>query len=98
MSGLRVGVLHPGAMGVTIAQSAMDSGCKVFWASDGRRSNTRERADRAGLIDLATIDRLCEQCAVILSVCPPEFAADVAQTVAATGFTGIFADLNAVAP
>jgi 3-hydroxyisobutyrate dehydrogenase-like beta-hydroxyacid dehydrogenase len=85
-------------MGVSIAQSAMDSGCEVFWASDGRRSSTRERAGRAGLIDVATIDRLCGECAVILSVCPPEFAADVAHAVVAAGFTGIFADLNAVAP
>jgi 3-hydroxyisobutyrate dehydrogenase-like beta-hydroxyacid dehydrogenase len=98
MSALKVGVLHPGAMGVSLAQSAIDSGCDVFWASAGRRSSTRERAERAGLIDLATTERLCDECAVILSVCPPEFAADVAQTVAATGFTGIFADLNAVAP
>jgi len=98
MSRLTVGILHPGAMGVAIAQSALDGGCDVFWASEGRRSSTRQRAERAGLIDLATVDRLCQQCRVILSVCPPEFSADVAQRVAATGFTGIFADLNAVAP
>lgn len=98
MAAVKVGVLHPGAMGVSIAQSAMDGGCDVFWASDGRRSSTRERADSAGLVDLATVDRLCRECAVILSVCPPEFAVDVARRVAATGFTGVFADLNAAAP
>jgi 3-hydroxyisobutyrate dehydrogenase-like beta-hydroxyacid dehydrogenase len=95
---MKVGVLHPGAMGVSIAESALDSGCDVFWASEGRGSNTRQRAARAGLIDLGTLERLCEECAVILSVCPPEFAADVAEAIAATGFTGIVADLNAVAP
>jgi 3-hydroxyisobutyrate dehydrogenase-like beta-hydroxyacid dehydrogenase len=31
-------------------------------------------------------------------VCPPEYAIDVAQRVAATGNKGIFADLNALAP
>jgi 3-hydroxyisobutyrate dehydrogenase-like beta-hydroxyacid dehydrogenase len=31
-------------------------------------------------------------------VCPPEFAADVARAVAATGFSGPFADLNALSP
>jgi len=97
MSRLTVGILHPGAMGVAISQSALDTGCAVFWASAGRRSSTRERAERAGLIDLVTVDRLCQECGVILSVCPPEFAADVAQRVAATGFTGVFADLNALA-
>jgi 3-hydroxyisobutyrate dehydrogenase-like beta-hydroxyacid dehydrogenase len=85
-------------MGVAIAQSAIDSGCTVFWASQGRRSQTRNRADSARLIDHVTVDRLSEECDVILSVCPPEFADDVAQAVAATGFTGIFADLNATAP
>jgi 3-hydroxyisobutyrate dehydrogenase-like beta-hydroxyacid dehydrogenase len=85
-------------MGVSVAQSALDSGCDVFWASEGRGSVTRQRASRAGLVDLGTIDRLCDECAVVLSVCPPEFAADVAEAIAATGFTGIFADLNALAP
>jgi 3-hydroxyisobutyrate dehydrogenase-like beta-hydroxyacid dehydrogenase len=85
-------------MGVSIAQSVIDSGCEVFWASEGRRSYTRERAERAGLTDLVTLDRLCEECSVILSVCPPEFAIEVAQDVAETGFRGIFADLNALAP
>jgi 3-hydroxyisobutyrate dehydrogenase-like beta-hydroxyacid dehydrogenase len=95
---LKVGVLHPGAMGVAIAQSVIDSGRHVCWASAGRRSQTRERADRGGLTDVGTIDRLAAECAVILSVCPPEFASDVAAAVAATGFTGVFADLNAIAP
>jgi 3-hydroxyisobutyrate dehydrogenase-like beta-hydroxyacid dehydrogenase len=85
-------------MGVSIAQSALDSGCDVFWASEGRGSNTRQRAARAGLVDLGTIDRLSTECAVILTVCPPEFAADVADAIAATGFTGILADLNAISP
>lgn len=95
---MKVGILHPGAMGVSVAQSVLDSGCEVCWASEGRRSYTRERAERAGLKDLTTIDRLCEECSVILSVCPPEFAVEVAQSVAATGYKGIFADLNALAP
>jgi 3-hydroxyisobutyrate dehydrogenase-like beta-hydroxyacid dehydrogenase len=85
-------------MGVSVAQSALDSGCEVFWASEGRGSMTRQRASGAGLVDLGTIERLCAECAVILSVCPPEFAADVVEAIGATGFTGIFADLNSVAP
>ncbi|MEI9812235.1 MAG: DUF1932 domain-containing protein [Acidobacteriota bacterium] len=98
MSAPNVGILHPGAMGVSIANSAIDSGCNVFWASEGRRSYTRERAERTGLTELSTVADLCEKCPVILSVCPPEFAADVAHQVADTGFQGVFADLNALAP
>ena len=98
MAALEVGILHPGAMGVSIAESVIDSGRRVLWASEGRGASTRARAERAGLVDVVTIDRLCARCEVILSVCPPEFAGEVAETVGASGFTGIFADLNAVAP
>ncbi len=98
MSARRVGILHPGAMGVSIASSAIDAGCEVFWASEERRSYTRERAEAAGLRDAGTLAALCELCPVVISVCPPEFAFDVARAVAATGFRGMFADINALTP
>lgn len=74
----------------------MDAGCEVYWASEGRGTATRARA--AALTDAGTVARLCELCPVIISVCPPEFAFDVARSVAATGFRGIFADVNALTP
>ena len=85
-------------MGVSIAASAMDAGCEVYWASAGRRSYTHERAEAAGLRDAKTIASLCELCPIVISVCPPEFAFDVARAVAATGFQGILADINALTP
>jgi 3-hydroxyisobutyrate dehydrogenase-like beta-hydroxyacid dehydrogenase len=85
-------------MGVSIASSAIDAGCEVYWASAGRRPVTQERAEAAGLKDAVTIARMCELCPVIISVCPPEFAWDVARAVAATGFQGILADVNALTP
>lgn len=83
-------------MGVSVAQSARDSGCEVYWASEGRGSSTRARA--AGLIDAGRVRGLCEACPVVISVCPPEFALDVARQVAACGFRGVFADVNALTP
>jgi 3-hydroxyisobutyrate dehydrogenase-like beta-hydroxyacid dehydrogenase len=83
-------------MGVSIANSAIDGGCEVFWASEGRGSATRQRATL--LKDAGTVERLCETCAVIISVCPPEFAFAVSRGVAATGFKGAFADINALTP
>lgn len=74
----------------------MDGGCEVYWASQGRRAATCDRA--AGFTDVGTLQRLAESCQVIISVCPPEFAFDVARAVAATGFQGIFADVNALTP
>jgi 3-hydroxyisobutyrate dehydrogenase-like beta-hydroxyacid dehydrogenase len=85
-------------MGVSIALSAIDSGCEVYWASEGRAEATKRRAEEAGLIDASTIAGLCERCPVIVSVCPPEFALDVARLVARAGFKGVFADVNALAP
>ena len=51
MSQTNVGILHPGAMGSSVAASARASGCEVRWASRGRSGETRDRAEKAGLID-----------------------------------------------
>lgn len=85
-------------MGVSIALSALDTGCEVYWASEGRRPQSRQRAADAGLLDAGTVEHLCELCPVIVSVCPPEFAWDVARSVIAAGYKGAFADINALAP
>ncbi|MEO5924295.1 MAG: DUF1932 domain-containing protein [Bryobacteraceae bacterium] len=98
MSAQRVGILHPGAMGVSIASSAIDGGCEVYWASEGRRAFTRDRAEAAGLRDAGTLPQLCEVCPIVISVVPPEFAFDVARAVASSGFQGILADVNALTP
>lgn len=96
MAAQRIGILHPGAMGISVAQSVIDAGCEVYWASEGRGTATRTRA--AALTDAGNVERLCELCPVLVSVCPPEFAFDVARSVAATGFKGTFADVNALTP
>lgn len=98
ISGQRAGILHPGAMGVSIAESMVDSGCEVYWVSAGRRAATRQRAEQAGLRELSTVREMCEQCSVIVSVCPPEFAPAVAREVANAGYRGVFVDANAGAP
>src|SRR2546425_11719312 len=94
----RVGILHPGNMGITIAVSAANSGNDVYWVPEGRSRHTRERASRACLKDAGTLARLCEICSVIVSVCPPEFADEVAGQVVACSFRGVFVDANAISP
>jgi 3-hydroxyisobutyrate dehydrogenase-like beta-hydroxyacid dehydrogenase len=94
----KFGILHPGAMGTAVAVSARNSGCQVYWASEGRRPQSQERAERAGFSDAETVAGICGACDVIASVCPPEFAEAVADQVAGNGFKGIFIDANAVAP
>jgi 3-hydroxyisobutyrate dehydrogenase-like beta-hydroxyacid dehydrogenase len=93
-----VGLLHPGAMGAALGTQLRAAGCDVRWASDGRSTATKERAEAAGLHDAGTVDALAGGADVVLSVCPPHAAEDVATAVAAIGFAGTFVDGNAVAP
>jgi 3-hydroxyisobutyrate dehydrogenase-like beta-hydroxyacid dehydrogenase len=93
-----IGVLHPGDMGATVAASARAGGSHVLWASEERSPQTRERAAAAGLEDAKTLASLCAASDVILSVCPPHSALDLARAVAAHGFSGIYVDANAVSP
>ena len=94
----KLGILHPGNMGISVAASAQKSGCPVYWASAGRSEQTRQRAERFTLQDAGTMANLCATCAVVVSVCPPHAAEDVAEQVAACGFSGLYLDANAISP
>src|SRR6266852_4175145 len=63
----RIGILHPGEMGISIAASAQNSGCEVYWVSEGRRGPTRERALQYRLRDAETLAGLCRKCRIIIS-------------------------------
>ena len=43
----------------------------VVWASEGRSTDTRARADACKLTDVGTVAAMLEQCDIVLSVCPP---------------------------
>jgi len=94
MSQKTITLLHPGNMGVTIGAAA--SGARVLWASKDRGSATRQRAAKAGLHDVETLAEAVRRSEVVLSVCPPHAAVDVARAVAAEKFSGIYVDANAV--
>lgn len=90
-----IGVLHPGAMGVTVAAAAAGA---VLWAGDGRSRATQERARLAGLEDVGDIASLVDRSDIVVSVCPPGAALEVADAVSAAGFAGIYLDANAISP
>jgi 3-hydroxyisobutyrate dehydrogenase-like beta-hydroxyacid dehydrogenase len=98
MKSQRIGILHPGEMGISIAASAKNGGNEVYWASEGRGPATRERAAKFGLRDAQSLTELCAQVSIILSVCPPHAAEAVAGEVVAAGFAGLYVDANAIAP
>jgi hypothetical protein len=85
-------------MGSRVAAALSENGHRVFWASQGRSRASRQRADGAGLEDAGTLAATARQCEVLLSVCPPEFALNVAEQAAAAGFAGVYVDANAVSP
>src|SRR5713226_2304132 len=98
MASSTIGLLHPGDMGSRVGASARANGLRVLWASEGRSPQTLERAAAAGLEDMKGLAAVVAASQVVLSVCPPHAAADLAREVAALGFSGIYVDGNAVSP
>src|SRR3989442_9217868 len=98
MAEITIGLLHPGEMGSVVGACARAGGARVLWASEGRSAPSRARAAADGLEDAGALGALVARSAVILSVCPPHAAADVARAVAALRFSGIYVDANAIAP
>jgi 3-hydroxyisobutyrate dehydrogenase-like beta-hydroxyacid dehydrogenase len=91
-----VGLLNPGDMGAAVGRCLTDKGATVLWASAGRGPETAARAAAAGLSDAGTVADLAGRAEVIISVCPPHAALDVAWAV--HGFTGLYVDANAISP
>ena len=96
MNSKTVALLHPGNMGVTIGAAAATSGARVIWVSENRSEASRRRANEAALIEVENLTDAAAQSDLILSVCPPHAALEVAQSVAARHFRGVYVDANAV--
>jgi 3-hydroxyisobutyrate dehydrogenase-like beta-hydroxyacid dehydrogenase len=93
-----IGLISPGQMGASIGAAASRSGSRVIWAGDGRSEVSHARASDAGLENCGTIDTLVNDSDIVLSVCPPHDAKDVARQVKQRAFPGLFVDCNAIAP
>jgi 3-hydroxyisobutyrate dehydrogenase-like beta-hydroxyacid dehydrogenase len=85
-------------MGISVAASAKNSGCEVYWASEGRSAQTRGRAEEFALRDAGTIANLCQTCSVLVCMCPPHAAEHVADEALSHGFVGLYLDANAISP
>jgi hypothetical protein len=90
---VRVGLLFPGEMGAAVGRAVRGD---VLWASEGRSEATKRRA--AAFTDLGTVSELVRSSDVVLSICPPAIAEQVAEQVFAEGFDGVFVEANAISP
>lgn len=91
-----VGLLHPGAMGAAVGKVLTQGGRTVLWASAGRSAESRARARDAGLQDAGTVPAVADRSDLVLAICPPHGALDVARAIGP--FTGLYVDANAVSP
>jgi 3-hydroxyisobutyrate dehydrogenase-like beta-hydroxyacid dehydrogenase len=90
---VRVGLLFPGEMGAAVGRAVRGD---VLWASEGRSETTRQRA--SGFTDVGSVEVLVRSSEVVLSICPPALAEEVAEQVFGYGFGGIFVEANAISP
>lgn len=93
-----IGILHPGAMGASVAATVQNSGFEVWWLPEGRSDATRGRAAAQGFRPAETLLSLARQCQAVVSVCPPHAAEDVAHSLVSVGFRGTFIEANAISP
>lgn len=93
-----VGILHPGSMGAAVAACAATNAAAVLWCEDGRSTASVERAARFGLTPVATLAALLDRSDIVISLCPPAAAEDLAHDVAGHRFAGVYVEANAINP
>ncbi|MFG3304691.1 NAD(P)-dependent oxidoreductase [Streptomyces wuyuanensis] len=98
-AGTTVGILHPGSMGAAVASQLRRAGTQVVWDATGRSPATVRRAREAGLTAACGMAELLALSDVVISLCPPAAAEDVALQVAEHSPAGkIYVEANAVSP
>ncbi|MFK4213662.1 DUF1932 domain-containing protein [Streptomyces sp. NPDC030920] len=93
-----VGILHPGSMGAAVAACAAANAAAVLWCEAGRSVASAERAAEAGLTPVDTLAELLDRSDIVISLCPPAVAEDLARDVVGHRFAGVFVDANAINP
>ncbi|MFF3558271.1 DUF1932 domain-containing protein [Streptomyces tsukubensis] len=93
-----VGILHPGTMGAAVAACAAANAAEVLWCETGRSTASVERAAQFGLTPVATLAELLDRSNIVISLCPPAAAEDLARDVAGHRFAGVYVEANAINP
>lgn len=97
-----IGILHPGVMGAAVGSALKPVAGAVIWAAAGRSITTSRRAELADLVGVPDLAELARRSDLIISLCPPRAAVDVAEQVAAA-LDGrrqrpLYLDANTVGP
>lgn len=97
-----IGVLHPGVMGAALGSALKRVAGAVIWAAAGRSITTSKRAELADLVGVPDLVALARRADVVVSICPPHAAREVAEQVAAAvadrPVPPLYLDANAVSP
>jgi 3-hydroxyisobutyrate dehydrogenase-like beta-hydroxyacid dehydrogenase len=93
-----IGIAHPGAMGAALGAALKPVAGQVIWAEHGRSHATAKRAELADLAAVPDLASLARRCDLVISICPPHAAVDVAREVAAASDRCRYLDANAVSP
>ncbi len=78
-----VGILYCGDMGSALAQLLREQGFRVTTTCEGRGRRTRERAQRAGIEILPTLDDVIRVADIVVSLVLPDVALNTARQYAA---------------
>ncbi|MEU2608860.1 NAD(P)-dependent oxidoreductase [Streptomyces albus] len=93
-----VGILHPGSMGAAVAACAATNATVVLWCENGRSPVSAARAEQAGLTPVPTLRELLDRSDIVIGLCPPAAAEELAREVAGHAFTGTYVEANAISP
>ncbi|WP_414495850.1 DUF1932 domain-containing protein [Streptomyces sp. CRN 30] len=85
-------------MGAAVAACAAAHAAAVLWCPEGRGAASARRAERFGLEPVPTLRDLADRADIVLALCPPAAAEELARQVAGLGFTGVYVEANAVNP
>src|SRR5215472_2852865 len=96
-----IAVIAPGEMGAGIGQRLRERGARVITSLADRSAASAQRAERAGMVAVASDDEIAAA-DMILSVVPPGDAAGLAErlkpAIARAAQKPFYVDCNAVAP
>ncbi|MFE3865682.1 DUF1932 domain-containing protein [Streptomyces goshikiensis] len=93
-----VGILHPGSMGAAVAACAAANAAAVLWCGTGRSTASATCTVQFGLTPVAELDELLDRSDIVISLCPPTAAEDLARDVGAHHFAGVYVEANAINP